>query len=456
MAKIKKVFECNACGAKVSKWQGRCSQCDEWGTVVEIAPPAKPPPGRGGAAFGALDARGPRRLVEIVGADFSRKPSGFVELDRVLGGGVVPGSLVLVGGDPGIGKSTLMLQMADRVAGEGAKVLYVTGEESPRQTRMRFERVGATATNLWLVAETSLGRIENYVEKVKPQVLIIDSIQTLYSDDIPSAPGSVGQLRAVTARLLALAKGREIATFLVGHVTKEGTIAGPRVLEHMVDTVLYFEGLRGHAFRLLRAVKNRFGSTDEIGAFEMRAVGLVEVTNPSALFLAERAVGQSGSVVAASFEGTRPLLVEVQALVTTSNYGTPRRAAIGADSNRVALLLAVLEKKTELDIGGSDVFVNVAGGLKLDEPAADLPIIVALASSHMDRCVDPKIGIFGEVGLGGEVRAVVGADSRVAECRQLGFETVILPAGNVDQLTNTEGLRIIGARTVSEALEAVW
>ncbi|MCA9546086.1 MAG: DNA repair protein RadA, partial [Myxococcales bacterium] len=358
--------------------------------------------------------------------------------------------------DPGIGKSTLLLQAADRIAQRGLTVLYVTGEESARQTRMRFDRVEASAQSLWLMAETALERIEAHVEKLQPAVLIIDSVQTLFTQGIESAPGSVSQLRAVTARLMALAKGKEIATFLVGHVTKDGAIAGPRVLEHMVDTVLYFEGQRGHAFRVLRAVKNRFGSTDEIGAFEMKGTGLAEVKNPSALFLAERAHGTSGSVVAGSFEGTRPLLVEVQALVSPTVYGTPRRTAIGVDSNRVALLLAVLEKKAGLDIAGSDVFLNVAGGMRLVEPAVDMAVIAALASSHVDRPVDPHTVVFGEVGLGGEIRAVVGAQARVAEARQLGFKRVIMPANDRAQLRDEDGVQLIGARHVGEALDALF
>jgi DNA repair protein RadA/Sms len=391
------------------------------------------------AAFGALVATAPKRLIDIDGTEVPRRGTGIGELDRVLGGGLVPGSLMLVGGDPGIGKSTLMLQASEQLARSGLRVLYVTGEESPHQTRMRFDRIGAKAPDLWLVAETSLQRIEGHIEAVKPQVLVADSVQTLYTEELSSAPGSVGQLREVTARLLALAKGKGIATFLVGHVTKDGAIAGPRVLEHMVDTVLYLEGQRGHAFRILRAVKNRFGSTNEIGTFEMRAEGLDEVRNPSALFLAER--------------GTRPVLVEVQALVAATPLGTPRRTAIGADSARLALLLAVLEKKAGLFFSGCDVFVNVAGGLKLDEPAVDLAVVTALASSLRDRAPDPGTVVFGEVGLAGEVRGVVGADARVAEAHQLGFVRAIVPARNLDRLEKRPGIELIGATTVADALE---
>ncbi len=454
MARRKRTeFECTACGVRYPKWLGRCTGCEAWDSVVEVPPEKAPPPG--GAAFGALAASRPQRLVEVQGADVPRASTGVGELDRVLGGGVVPGSLVHVGGDPGIGKSTLLLQATDRIARHGVPVLYVTGEESPRQTRMRFDRVGAEARDVWLVAETCLERIEAHVEQLEPRVLVIDSVQALYSQALDTAPGSVTQLRHVTARLMGLAKGREVATFLVGHVTKDGAIAGPRVLEHMVDTVLYFEGQRDHAFRILRAVKNRFGSTDEIGAFEMRDTGLCEVSNPSALFLAERAVGASGSVVAASYEGTRPLLVEIQALLSDSPYGTPRRTAIGIDSTRLALLLAVLEKKAGLDVGPADVFINVAGGLRLAEPAVDLAVLAALASSHLDRAIDPHTVVFGEVGLGGEVRGVVAVEPRVAEARQLGFERVVVPAGNAERLRDA-GVQVHAVGNVGEALEVLF
>ena len=445
---------CQSCGHRYAKWVGRCTACNDWGTIEEEV--IAPPPPKGAAALGGTSGNAPQRLRDIQGAELARASTGIGELDRVLGGGLVPGALVLVGGDPGIGKSTLLLQASARIAAFGVDVLYVTGEESPRQTRMRFDRIGADAESLWLVAETALVRIEQHVEKLAPKVLVIDSVQTLYSDDVQSAPGSVAQLRAITSRLMALAKGKEIVTFLVGHVTKEGALAGPRVLEHMVDTVLYLKGQLGQPFRLLRAVKNRFGSTDEIGAFEMTGDGLREVANPSALFLAERAVGSSGSVVTASFEGTRPLLVEVQALVTSTVYGTPRRTTIGVDSNRVALLLAVLEKKAELQLAGCDVFLNVAGGLRLNEPSVDLAVIAALASSHLDRAVDPETMVFGEVGLGGEVRAVVGAAARLAEARQLGFRRVVLPASNRDKIEDVEGIELITVSTVAQVLEVLF
>ncbi|MCA9538190.1 MAG: DNA repair protein RadA [Myxococcales bacterium] len=454
MAKVRTHFVCTACGQTFSKWLGRCTTCDEWGTVEQEVEVPTPP--AGAVTLAAPAESRPRRLAEVEGASLARASTGIGELDRVLGGGLVPGALVLVGGDPGIGKSTLLLQASDRIARFSVDVLYVTGEESARQTRLRFDRIGAAAQSLWLVAETSLDRIEAHVAALNPRVLVIDSVQTLHSAEVPGTPGSISQLRAITARLMGLAKGREIVTFLVGHVTKEGALAGPRVLEHMVDTVLYLQGQRGHPFRLLRAVKNRFGSTDEIGAFEMRDTGLIEITNPSALFLAERAAGASGSVVTASFEGTRPLLVEVQALVTPSPYGTPRRTAVGVDQNRVALLLAVLEKKAGLEIGAGDVFVNVAGGLRLDEPAADLAVTAALASSHLDRAIDPHVVLFGEVGLGGEVRGVIGVDARVAEAARLGLHRIVLPATHAETVRAPDGVELVPVATVQAALDALF
>ncbi|MEE2788406.1 MAG: DNA repair protein RadA [Myxococcota bacterium] len=451
MAKEKTRFVCAACGHVHAKWLGRCSACHAWGTVEEeVVIESKK------TRSALVTGMTPMPLKNVTGGEVSRVKTGLAEFDRVLGGGLVPGGLVLVGGDPGIGKSTLLLQVSNRLAAHHGTVLYVTGEESPRQTKMRFDRIGGHADALWIVAETDLDRIEAHVQRIKPAVLIIDSIQTLVSDGASTAPGSVSQLRASTARLMALAKGQEISTFIIGHVTKEGALAGPRMLEHMVDTVLYLQGQRGQAFRILRAVKNRFGSTDELGAFEMKEAGLREVPNPSAFFLAERAAGSSGSVVAASFEGTRPLLVEVQALVSPSNFGQPRRTAIGVDKSRVSLLLAVLEKKAELDVGGCDVFVNVAGGLRLEEPAADLSIVAALASSHLDRALDVNTVVFGEIGLGGEVRAVTAAPARLAEARQLGFQTVILPEGNVGEVAVSDGLKVVGVSTIQHALEVLF
>ena len=452
MPKKKTQFVCQSCGHDFPKWMGRCSNCGEWGTIEEISIAAPPPVGASKLSVGEA----PVRLKDVEGSEVARRETGIGELDRVLGGGLVSGSLILVGGDPGIGKSTLLLQASDKLSRLGAQVLYVTGEESTRQTKMRFDRVGATAQDLWIMAETSLTAIERQIDALKPDILVVDSIQTLYSDEVQASPGSVSQLRAITARLMAIAKGKDIATFVIGHVTKEGAIAGPRVLEHMVDTVLYLQGQRGHAFRILRAVKNRFGSTDEIGAFEMRSEGLAEVTNPSAFFLSERAMGSSGSVVAASFEGTRPLLVEVQALVTPSNGGHGRRTAVGVDSGRVAILLAVLEKKAQLDITGCDVFVNVAGGLRLDEPAVDLAIAAALASSHIDRPVPADTVVFGELGLGGEVRAVVSAPARMAEAKQLGFNRLVLPEGNAAEATAQDGVTLHGVDNIIKLLDVLF
>lgn len=453
--KNKSVYICQSCAYQSRKWLGRCPDCGEWESFVEELEENTALGAQG--AFGAIEASRPQKLSDVEGAELSRIQIGIGELDRVLGGGMVRGALVLLGGDPGIGKSTLLLQATNACANQGMRVLYVTGEESPRQTKMRFDRVGATAPELWIVADTSVERIETHVEQIQPQLLIIDSIQTLFTASLTSAAGSVSQLRAATGRMMAIAKGREITTFLVGHVTKDGAIAGPRVLEHMVDTVLQFEGQRGQPFRLLRAIKNRFGSTDELGTFEMNEHGMREVSNPSELFLSERVEGASGSVVSCSYEGTRPLLVEVQALVSPSVYGSPRRTTLGVDSNRVAMLLAILEKKAGLDVAGADVFINVAGGLRLDEPAVDLGVLVALASSHIDRAVQAQIMVFGEVGLSGEVRAVAGAPSRVAEARQLGFERIIMPKNNLNRLEDRpKDITLIGVETIVEALDAIF
>ncbi len=376
--------------------------------------------------------------------------TGFGELDRVLGGGIVPGSLVLVGGDPGIGKSTLLLQVCRNLA-ETLEVLYISGEESLQQIKMRAQRIGFS-DNLQLFCETGMERIEQVVERQKPQVVIIDSIQTIYSEEISAAPGSVSQVRETTGRLLQIAKGMEITIFIVGHVTKEGVVAGPRVLEHMVDTVLYFEGDRHASYRILRGVKNRFGSTNEIGVFEMREEGLAEVKNPSEFMLNGKPQGASGSVVACSMEGTRPILVEIQALVCHSNFGIPRRTAAGTDLNRVNLLMAVLEKRAGMSLSACDAYVNIAGGIRMNEPAIDLGIVMALASSFRDKAIDEKIICFGEVGLSGEVRAVQMAQQRVTEARKLGFKTCILPKVSIPGLTDTKGIKIIGAGTIGEAI----
>jgi DNA repair protein RadA/Sms len=397
----------------------------------------------------------PVPIGEVSGAGEERFLCGISEFDRVLGGGLVAGSLVLLGGDPGIGKSTLMLQAMDSLARQKGIVLYASGEESAGQTRMRGERLKVTADKLYVVAENSLEKILLHVEKLKPSVLVVDSIQTVYTSALESAPGSVGQVRETAGRLMMLAKKSGIPVFIVGHVTKDGSIAGPRVLEHMVDTVLYFEGDGGHSFRILRAIKNRYGSTNEIGVFEMRETGLCEVGNPSELFLSERPLGVPGSVVAATIEGSRPLLVELQALVTSSSLGVPRRTTIGVDHNRLSLLVAVLEKKVGLNMAGRDIFLNVAGGMKLNEPAADLGMVAAVASSHLDKSISPQTMVIGEVGLAGEVRAIAQPEIRVREAAKLGFSRCILPAGNLRKV-KVEGVVLTGVSSVEEALEMLF
>ena len=377
----------------------------------------------------------------------------MTEFDRVLGGGIVPGSLILIGGDPGIGKSTLLLQVADRLSGLGQSVLYVSGEESERQIKMRGERLGVRAEHLYLLPETNLESILDEVERDEPGAVIVDSIQTVFSSKVESAPGSVSQVREVAGQFLTLAKGRGVPVFLIGHVTKEGSIAGPKALEHIVDTVLYFEGERHHNHRIVRATKNRFGAANELGIFEMTGEGLVAVANPSEMFLQERPQGAAGSVVTACMEGTRPVLVEVQALVAGSKYGTGRRVAQGFDTNRMALLIAMLEKRVGLQLMGDDVFVNVAGGLVIDEPAADLGVVAAIASSFRNRPLDPHTAVFGEVGLTGEVRGALQAQARAREAQALGFKKVVMPATNTAGLERLLGVRAVGVRTVEEALD---
>ncbi len=419
----------------------------------EIA--ATVPRGAPARGWGVATSARPVPLREVEAREESRQRTGIGELDRVLGGGVVPGSLVLLGGDPGIGKSTLLLAALDRLAAGTPEqpVLYVSGEESARQVKLRADRLGVTAPNLQVLAETDALKVIHAADALRPAAIAIDSIQTQYLPELQSAPGTVTQIREVAARLMALAKTTETPVFLVGHVTKDGAIAGPRVLEHMVDTVLYFEGGGAHPYRVLRAHKNRFGSASEIGVFEMKAGGLAEVPNPSALFLAERPEGAPGSAVAAVLSGTRTVLVEIQALVAPSGYGTPRRTALGVDGNRVALLAAVLEKKVGLEILGCDLFVNVAGGLSVDDPAADLATIAALASSFRDRALPARTLVLGEVGLAGEVRAVSQPEIRLAEAARLGFERVVLPAANVRHAEASAGLERVGVETVAEALD---
>ena len=453
MAKPKTHFSCQTCGAQAPKWLGRCPECGGWGSLVEEAEQSAASQAR--PAWGASGGQSkPVRLKDVVSEADERRKTGIAELDRVLGGGVVEGSLVLLGGDPGIGKSTLLLAALERLS-QKAPTLYVSGEESLKQTRMRADRLGVKSENLHLFAETDAERILIAAEALKPCALVVDSIQTMFLPELGSAPGSISQVREVAGRLMAFAKRSGVPTFLVGHVTKEGSIAGPRVLEHMVDTVLYFEGERGHPFRILRAHKNRFGSTNEIGVFEMKGFGLAEVPDPSALFLSERPAGQSGSVVTSTLNGTRPLLVEVQALVAPTGYGTARRTAIGVDTNRVALLAAVLEKKVGVQLVGCDIFVNVAGGMQLSEPASDLAVCVALASSLRNIPLDPFTLVLGEVGLAGEVRAVGQIETRLTEAAKMGFKRVVMPRGSAKRL-EAKKLEIIGVESVEKGLEAAF
>ncbi len=447
MAKAKTHFTCQGCGYQTAKWLGKCPDCGAWSSLVEEAEPSDDKRPAWGASGGAAK---PVLLEEVATEVEARRRTGIAELDRVLGGGVVAGSLVLLGGDPGIGKSTLLLAALDRLAVE-SPALYVSGEESLRQTKMRAERLSVRGKKLHLFAETDAEKILAAAEQLKPSALVVDSIQTMFLPELGSAPGSISQVREVAGRLMAFAKRSSVPTFIVGHVTKDGSIAGPRVLEHMVDTVLYFEGERGHPFRILRAHKNRFGSTNEIGVFEMKGSGLNEVADPSALFLAERPAGKSGSVVTSTLNGTRPLLVEVQALVAPTGYGTARRTAIGVDGNRVALLAAVLEKKEDVQLVGCDIFVNVAGGMQLSEPASDLAVCAALVSSLRNRPLDPHTLVLGEVGLAGEVRAVGQVEPRLAEAAKMGFKTVVLPKGSAKRLEERR-LRPQGVETLGEAL----
>lgn len=457
MAKAKaSVFFCRECGFESSKWMGQCPACRQWNTMVEE--PAAGKAKTSSSPGGSIRRKGqvkPALLSEISIDEQDRMSTGFGELDRVLGSGIVIGSLVLVGGDPGIGKSTILLQVCRNLAKEGKKVLYISGEESLKQIKLRANRIGEVTGDLRFLCENNLGDIREVMEAEKPEVVVIDSIQTMYMEEITSAPGSVSQVRECTNVLMQLAKGMGVAVFIVGHVTKEGVVAGPRVLEHMVDTVLYFEGERTASYRILRAVKNRFGSTNEIGVFEMQEEGLCEVENPSEFLLSGRPEDASGAVVACLMEGTRSILLEVQALVTETNFGLARRTAAGTDFNRVNLLMAVLEKRCRYDLGRFDAYVNIAGGMKLSEPAMDLAIILALISSYKDRPVDPSTVIFGEVGLAGEVRAVSMADHRVYEAKKLGFTTCVLPRLCMEKLKPVKGIRLIGVANVREAIAAV-
>ncbi len=445
---------CQECGCESVRWLGRCPECGSWNSLVEERlPPIRPGAGPGAATGGSVAQPLPLASVPALAGD--RRGTGLADLDRVLGGGLVTGSLVLLGGDPGIGKSTLLLQVARHLAEAGERVLYVAGEESASQVKLRADRLGAIPESLFVLPETDLEAVLAAAERLAPALLVVDSIHTMVAPGLEGPPGSVAQVREGAAALMRLAKSRGLTTFLVGHINKEGALAGPKVLEHVVDVVLYLEGDRHHAFRLLRGVKNRFGPTSEVGVFAMGEAGLAPVPNPSELFLAERTAGVAGSVVVAGLEGSRPLLVEVQALLAGPVYGTPRRTATGVDHNRLALLLAVLERRAGLRLGNQDAYVKVAGGLRLDEPAADLGVVLALASAYRDRPVDPRTVVMGEVGLGGEVRAVARAEARLAEAARLGFRRCLLPERNRRALQGAGGvLELVGVGTVAEAVEA--
>ena len=455
MARSKTVYACSECGYETPKWLGKCPDCGSWNTLIEqeavpdvklVEKKLKRAPGNDAEAM---------RVDRIPDEAMARRSCGIGELDRVLGGGVVDGSLVLVGGDPGIGKSTLLTQLCANMARDGASVLYVSGEESARQIKMRANRLGASGSGFYVLSENDMTIVEKRMEQLSPTVMIVDSIQTMYRPDMASAPGSVSQVRECASQLMKLAKVSGCSIFLVGHVTKEGAIAGPRVLEHMVDAVLYFEGDRQHQYRLLRAVKNRFGSVNELGMFEMASEGMVEVGNPSEALLSGRAHDASGCVVMAAMEGSRPLLTDVQALVATTVFGNPRRMASGVDQGRLSLLLAVMEKRAGFRLYDKDVYINIAGGMTLTEPAADLALCSAVASSFRNRPIDFHCAVMGEIGLAGEIRAVAQAERRIAECSRLGFKSVLLPKTNLRSVRNNYGMELIGVETVAEAMAAL-
>lgn len=451
MSKQKTKFCCQECGYESPKWMGKCPGCQSWNTMVEEIETVVRTQGMNSSV---RTKEKPTPIIHIESDPEPRVVTSNKELNRVLGGGIVPGSLILVGGDPGIGKSTLLLQTSFELTQAQQKVLYISGEESVKQTKLRADRLNASSPLLYVLCETNLELIEEAIQETDPDFLVIDSIQTVYHPGITSAPGTVAQVRECTGHFMRIAKGKGIATVLVGHVTKEGAIAGPRMLEHMVDCVLYFEGERHHSYRVLRAVKNRFGSTNEIGIFEMQEVGLVEVSNPSELFLSERPLGVAGSTVVASMEGSRPVLVEIQALVSSTNFPSPRRMATGVDHNRLSLIIAVLEKRMGMFLQNQDAYLNVAGGVKLDEPAVDLAIAISIASSFRDQPTRPFDVVFGEIGLTGEVRGVSRIDQRVKEAEKLGFRRVIMPEKSLKGWTHPSGMEIIGVNTVAEALKA--
>ncbi len=447
MAKTKTRFVCQECGYEALKWFGQCPGCKEWNTLVEETISST----QANLKQDSISTI-PQSIVEIATDKYPRMTTMFLELDRVLGGGIVPGSLILIGGDPGIGKSTLLLQVADYIAQQYGRVLYITGEESGSQIRLRAERLKTISSELYIYPETNISAIEQGIVNTKPLLVIVDSIQTVFNPELSSAPGSVSQVRECSGYLMRIAKEKGIPIFIVGHVTKEGSLAGPRVLEHMVDTVLYFEGERHHSYRILRGVKNRFGSTNEIGIFEMRQTGLHEVPNPSEAFLSERPQNAPGSVVIPSLEGSRPILVELQALVSAANFGTPQRMTAGVDYNRVSLVLAVLEKKIGMYIQSQDVYINIAGGVRLSEPALDLGIAVACASSYREKPIDPKAAIIGEIGLAGEIRAINQIEARIKEAKKLGFSRVIMPWNNYKAMEFDPELELTGVKDLRETL----
>ena len=451
MAKIKTKYICQECGYETGKWLGKCPSCNNFSTfseeIVEKTSSSKAT--SISATNKALDLESIAPISEV------RTETKIGELDRVLGGGIVQGSLTLVGGDPGIGKSTLLLQICQAVGESGKKILYISGEESAQQIKLRANRLNITTKNLLLLSETNFNIIENTIKEINPDLVIIDSIQTVFLDDLSSAPGSVTQVRECTARIMRIGKGDNISIFIVGHVTKDGAIAGPRILEHMVDTVLYFEGERLASYRILRAVKNRFGSTNEIGVFEMRQIGLVEITNPSEYMLSGRPIGANGSCVTCSIEGTRPILAEVQSLVSYTTFNIPRRMATGMDFNRVILLIAVLEKKLNLQLGSYDVYVNLAGGIKILEPALDASVACSIVSSYKNKPIDAKTLIFGEIGLSGELRAVSFCEKRVVEALKLGFETVVIPKDNLKEVSSIKNIKICPVSNINELLKTV-
>ena len=448
--KAKTIFVCNECGYESAKWMGKCPACNSWNTFFEEKLSTKVESGKREKKI----QEAPKPLNSFIGQDAKRTPTGYAELDRVLGGGLVKGSLVLVGGEPGIGKSTLILQLCDKVKGEG-KVLYVSGEESAEQIKLRADRLNIKNDDILFLGETDIDIIDQNIEELNPKLVIIDSMQTMYSEDISSAPGSVSQVREITSRIMKICKSRKITTIIIGHVTKDGNIASPRVLQHMVDTVLYIEGERYFSYRMIRGVKNRFGSTNEVGMFEMQEKGMVEITNPSSILISEREDNPSGSVVVATVEGTRPLLVELQALVTQSVFGLPRRTANGIDYNRLTLLVAVMEKKAGFMLGNQDVYLNVVGGLKVNEPALDLGIILATASSFKNVSIPKGVIALGEVGLTGEVRTINMMEKRLKEAERLGFKKCIIPENNKKLLKESYKLDIIGVKNINEAMKAI-